>query len=136
VTAPKKPVWPWVLGAVLVAGLAAAVGLYRYLFVPYEPGPWHQIWTVTVTNGSRSETSTGFGVGRCGDEAPTGVPGEEGEATSAKKGARMRACFAVGLCPGDAVCDCAAQAKVEARCEAGQTEGRTRLGDMIKVPIH
>ena len=127
--ATKKRVWPWVLGAVLVALLAAAAGLYRYWLVPYEPGRWHQVWTVTVSSGSRSETSTGFGDGSCGDEGPDG-------ATPAKQGALERACAVVQLCPGDAVCDCASRAKVEMRCEAGQTAGRTRLGDLMVVPVH
>jgi hypothetical protein len=30
----------------------------------------------------------------------------------------------------------ASSAKVETRCEAGQTAGRTHLGDLFDVPVH
>lgn len=120
-------VWAFVALALLIASCVAACVVYW--FVPYEPGPWHQVWTVTVSQGARTATSTGFGLGRCGDEGDHG-------ATAAKSGALGRACYSAGLCPGDSVCDCASAATVRARCEPGQDSGRTRFGDRITVPIH
>ena len=115
------------LSAALVVACAAACGVYW--FVPYAPGPWHQTWTVTVTRDGQTFSSTGFGLGRCGDEGANG-------AAAAKRGALGRACFAAHLCPGDAACDCAATATaVHTRCEAQQTPGPTRLGDRISVPV-
>ncbi|MBK8697622.1 MAG: hypothetical protein IPN17_36570 [Deltaproteobacteria bacterium] len=112
--------------ALLIVACAAACVVYW--FVPYEPGPRHQRWTVTVSHGGRTAASTGFGLGRCGDEGDHG-------ATVAKRGALGRACYSAGLCPGDAVCDCASAASVRTRCEEGEVPGRTRLGDRITVPI-
>ncbi|MFO0624336.1 MAG: hypothetical protein U0325_01865 [Polyangiales bacterium] len=108
--------------AVLVLALACGV----YWLMPYAPGPWHQTWTVTVTRGARTGSSTGFGLGRCGEEGTNG-------ATAARRGALGRACFAAGLCPGDAVCTC--EATVNARCAEAQLPGPTRLGDQLRVPV-
>ncbi len=124
--ASKMGLGPSVAALVLIAAFGAAGW---YLFVPYEPGPWHQVWTVTVSDGPRTAASSGFGLGRCGDEGPNG-------ATTAKQGALGRACFAVRMCPGDAVCDCSARAQVQYRCAMSQTAGRTRAADMIRVPVH
>ena len=87
--------------------VACAAACVVYWFVPYEPGPWHQRWTVTVSHDGRTAASTGFGLGRCGDEGAHG-------ATVAKRGALGRACFSAGLCPGGDACDCAASASVRA----------------------
>ena len=116
----------WLLAAAVLL-CAAACG--AFWLVPYAPGSWHQVWTITVTHADRSATSEGFGLGRCGEEGAYG-------ATEAKRGALGRACFAAHLCPGDEVCDCAATAVVRARCAAAQGSGPTRLGDRITVPIH
>lgn len=121
-----KRAWLWVIAAVLAAGVGTCAVV---MFVPYEEGPWHQTWTVTVANGGRTEASTGLGLGRCGAEGDHG-------ASVAKQGALERACFAVGLCPGDTVCDCASRVEVQSRCEEGQSPGRTRAGDLITVPVH
>ncbi len=114
------------VAALLIVACAAACGVYW--LVPYAPGRWTQTWTVTVTGGGRTASSTGLGIGRCGDEGPHG-------AAAAKAGALGRACFAARLCPGDAVCDCAATATVRTRCEPLQTPGPTRLGERITVPV-
>jgi hypothetical protein len=118
----------WLAVAVALLVVACAAACAAYWFVPYAPGPWHQTWTVTVAGGGRTASSTGFGLGRCGDEGPHG-------AATTKRGALGRACFAARLCPGDAVCDCAATAAVRATCEPGQTPGPTRLGDRLTVPV-
>lgn len=119
----------WLLAAIALLVVASAAACVVWCFVPYEPGPWHQRWTVTVSHQGRSATSTGFGLGRCGDEGAHG-------ATVAKQGALGRACYSAGLCPGGDACDCAASASVRARCEAEQGPGRTRAGDRITVPVH
>lgn len=124
----RRPRRAWAFVALALLIVACAAACVVYWFVPYEPGPRNQRWTVTVSHGGRSASSTGFGLGRCGDE------GEHG-ATVAKRGALGRACYSAGLCPGDAVCDCASSASVRTRCEEGQVPGRTRLGDRITVPI-
>lgn len=114
------------IAAVLMIAMGAAV---CFVCVPYEAGPRHQEWTVTVTDGAHTGSSSGFGLGRCGDEGPQG-------AAVTRQAALARACFAAGLCPGDSVCDCSSHAHVVARCEGGSTPGRTRLGDHIRVPVH
>lgn len=115
------------MGILLV--IASAVACVVYWFVPYEPGRWHQIWTVTIAHGGRDATGSGFGLGRCGDEGDHG-------ATVTKRAALGRACFAAGLCPGGDACDCEASAPVRYRCDAEQGTGPTRAGDRIIVPVH
>lgn len=119
----------WLLAVIALLFVASAMACVVYFFVPYEPGPWHQHWTVTVSHQGRSATSTGFGLGRCGDEGAHG-------ATVARRGALGRACFSAGLCPSGDACDCAASTSVRARCEEEQGSGRTRAGDQITVPVH
>ena len=107
--------------------LACCAGGALYFLRPYEVGPATQTWSVLVTRDGGTGTSSGFGLGKCGDEGPHG-------ASQTKAAALARACFSAGLCPGDSVCDCSAVTSFH--CEEGQVPGRTRLGDLITVPIH
>lgn len=121
--------WPWAIAVLLLALLACLGGSTFYMCAPYEEGPRHQIWTVTITHGGRTGTSRGFGLGRCGEEGTNG-------ASATKSAAAARACFAAGLCSGNTVCDCGSRARPAYRCEEGQTPGRTRAGDLITIPVH